>query len=210
LSYRTPAGDTAEVVERFDVPLKERFLGLGAVGDVERPAGVAQPHTNIHTVTAVPGDHDLELAEVDLGLRARGVDLRDEHLPVDQPELDTAGRDIPRHRHLRDLRAVLGHQPLPHPPRGMPLLPRDLLVGDQPAVDDLPPRIERPGPNRILPPGWRHRRGERLPHRPPVHPMGSREFADRHARVHALVPPDLFEQLHPGPLPHQDLHADNH
>lgn len=34
-----PSGDAAEVGERLDMPLQERFLGLGAVGDVERASG---------------------------------------------------------------------------------------------------------------------------------------------------------------------------
>ncbi|MBK6886570.1 MAG: hypothetical protein IPH03_09075 [Tetrasphaera sp.] len=110
---------------------------------MERPTRVRQPHHEHPHLHRCSGDHGLELAEVDLGLRARGVDLRDEHLPVNQPELDPAGHDTPGHRHLRDLRVVFGDQPLPHPPRGMSLLTRYLLVADQPAVDDLPPRVNR-------------------------------------------------------------------
>jgi hypothetical protein len=70
----------------------------------------------------------LELAEVDLSLRARGVDLRDEHVLADQIPLDPAAGDVPRHRHLLHRCLVLSDQPLPHPPGSVPLLPRHVLL----------------------------------------------------------------------------------
>src|SRR6476660_1590786 len=97
--------------------------------------------TNIHNLVHGPGDGRVELAEVDLCLGPGRVGLWDRYLTVNQAELDATEGDVTRHRHLRQRRAVLGDQPLPHPPRGMPLLTRHLPVTQQPRVDHLDPRI---------------------------------------------------------------------
>ena len=138
-----PPRHPTEVGERFDVALEECLLRLGAVRDVERPAGVRQPHHEDPHSDRHPGDGGVELAEVDLSFRARRVGLRDEHVLGHQPQLDPAAGDVPRDRHLRQGRAVFGDQALPHPPGGVPLLLRHLLVPDEPAVDDLDPRVDR-------------------------------------------------------------------
>ena len=87
-------------------------------------------------------DSGVELAKVDLSLRARRVDLRDEHVLRGQAELDPAAGDVPRDRHLRQHRPVLGDQALPHPTGGVPLLAGHALVADEPAIDDLDPRVD--------------------------------------------------------------------
>ena len=67
-----------------------------------------------------------------------------------QAELDPAAGDVPRDRHLRQACPVLGDEPLPHPSGGVTLLPRHLLVPDEPVVDDPNPRVERrPRPARV-------------------------------------------------------------
>jgi len=191
-----PAGHTTEVLERGDMPCEERFLGLVAVGDVERLPATREPHHEHPYLHRDAGEEDLELAEVDLGLSTGRMLLADEDLSVHDPQLDPTQTHVARHAHLGHDRAVLGDQPLPDPPSSVSLLLRGLLVRDQPAIDDLPPRIDRrPRPRRIHLPRWRHRRGERLTHRAAVHPVSVRELTDRHL----LVPPitaDLLEQPH--------------
>ena len=60
-------------------------------------------------------------------------------------------------------------QPLPDPPRGVPLLFRHVLVSDHPAVNDLGVAVNRRmRPGRVLL-TWRgQRRRQRLPHRAPM------------------------------------------
>jgi hypothetical protein len=53
----------------------------------------------------------VELAEVDLGLRAVRVRLRHADLDAVQAEFGSAAGDIPGHRHLRQLGAALDDQP---------------------------------------------------------------------------------------------------
>jgi len=138
----------------------------------------------------------VELAEVHLSLGARQVRLRHRDLHLLQAKLGAAAGHIPRHRHLRHRGTMLGHQPLPDPPRGMPLLTRHLPVRQQPPVDHLPVRINRRlWPPRVRPARRRHRRLQRLPHRPPVHVMTIGQFPDR-GSVDPAVLPDLLEQLH--------------
>jgi len=143
-----------------------------------------------------PGNPGIELAEVDLGLRAGLMGLRDAHLNLHQVELDPAAGHVPGHGHLRQCGAVLGHQPLPHPPGGVPLLSMRVLVRNQPSVDHTGPRVgRRPGPRYVLLTRWRQRRRQRLSHRPPVDPMSLGQLPNRQG-LNAAVAPDLLEQLH--------------
>src|SRR5262249_57338228 len=72
-------------------------------------------------------------------------------------------------------------------------------VGREPAVNHLGGCADRrPGPLRIRLPRRRHRRGKRLPHRPPVHLMPTGQLPDRRALDPAVLP-DLLEQLHSRP-----------
>jgi hypothetical protein len=124
-----PAGHRAEVPERQHVALQERLLRPGRERDVEGPARARQPHHEHPQLGQRPGDHGVELAEVHLGLGARLMGLRHHCLGVVQAQLGAAAGDIPRHRHLRHRGAVLGDQPLPDPPGGMPLLAGHHPVG---------------------------------------------------------------------------------
>ena len=184
------------MLERQDVSFQERLLGLGAEGDMERPTGVRQAHHEHPHLHPQPADRGVELPEVDLRLRARFMGLRDKHLDLDQVELDPAAGHVPRDGHLRQDRAVFGHQPLPHPPGGVPLLAMLALISDQPGVDHARPRVDRrPGPHHILLAGWRQRRRQRLAYRPPVDLVSFGQLPNRQG-LNAAVAPDLLEQLH--------------
>ena len=119
-----PAGHTAEVLEGQYVALQERFLGLGGERDVKRFARVRQSHHEHPALHDQSGDRRVELAEVDLGLSAGQMCLRDRHLAGQQPEFDPTTRDVTRHRHLRERGLVLGDQTLPDPPGSVALLAR--------------------------------------------------------------------------------------
>ena len=75
-----PGRHPAERLERSDMPVQERLLGLVGVGEVERLARVRQPHTKHEQLHHLPGDRGGELAEVDLRLRRRRMGLRHHHL----------------------------------------------------------------------------------------------------------------------------------
>jgi hypothetical protein len=170
----------SEILERQHVAFQEGFLRLGGERDMERAARMRQPHHEHPQLQQDPGDRGVELAEVDLRLGAGQVRLRHRHFGLVQAQLRLAAGDIAGDRDLGDRGTMLGYQPLPDPPCRMPLLARHLPVRDQPAVNDLRVRIDRrPRARRIGPARRRHRAGQRLPHRPPVHPMPGRQFPDR-------------------------------
>jgi hypothetical protein len=147
---------------------------------VERPARARQPHHEHPQLDQHPGDLRVELAEVHLGLRTWRVRLRHHDLHLVQVQLGAAAGDIPRDRHLGHARAVLGDQPLPDPPGRMPLLAGYLPVRQQPLVDHGLIRADRrPGPRRVRLARRRHRAGQRLPHRTPVHMMPVSQLPDR-------------------------------
>jgi hypothetical protein len=181
------------------MPFQEGPLGLGGERDVERPAGVRQPHHEHPQLEQRPGHGGIGLAEVDLGLRVRRMRLRHRDLDPVQAELDPAARDIPGHRHLRQRGIVLGDQPLPDPPRRVPLLARHLPIRQQPSVDHLHVGVDRrPRPRGIRLACRRDRAGQRLTHRAAMHVMPVGQLSDRQL----LDPPvssDLLEQLHPRP-----------
>ena len=191
-----PARDRAEIFEGQHVAFQERFLRLGGERDMKRPARARQPQHEQPQLHQRPGDHRVELAEIHLGLRARQVRLRHRNRNAVQAQLDPAAGHIARHRHLRHRGTVLGDQPLPDPPCGMPLLARHVLVGQQPPVNHRCAGVDRgPGPRRIGLPRRRHRRSQRLAHRPPVHMMPVRQLPDRGPFGPAVFP-DLLEQFH--------------
>ena len=97
---------------------------------------------------------------------------------------------------LGDLRAVLLHQALPDPPRGMTLLARRIAVGFKPSVDQrvvLPELRSGSPPGQAL--GRRQRRGQRLAHRPAMNTVLDRQRSRRETLTIA-IPPDLLEQFH--------------
>ncbi len=191
-----PAGHRAEILERQHMPFQERLLRLGRERNMKRPPRARQPQHEQPQLQQRPGDHGVELTEVNFSLRAGQVRLRHADLGPVQAQLGAAAGHMPRHRHLRHGRAVLGDQPLPDPPGSMPLLARHILVGHQPPVDHLHIGIDRrAGPRRVGLPRRRHRRLQRLPHRPPVHTMAVGQFPDRDTLDPAVLP-DLLEKLH--------------
>ena len=122
-------------------------------------------------------------------------------LPQRAAPLAHVATDLP----LGDLRAMLSDQPLPHPPRRVPLLARHLQVALKPGVNQRPIRTKlrrRPAHRRPL--RRRHRRRQRLPHRTAMHPMTRRQRPDRQPLT-IPVPPDLLERLHPGLHPFRGL-----
>lgn len=119
-----PTRNTAEVLERENMPFQKGFLGLGAERDKERLARVRQPHHEHPELDHRSGDRGVELAEVDLRLRASEMRLRDRHLSLLQTEFGPPTGHLARHRHLRQRRLMLGDKALPDPTRGMPLLAR--------------------------------------------------------------------------------------
>lgn len=114
-----------------------------------------------------------------------GVDLHPPHPHV-----------VP-HRRVRDgVNVVLVDQAGQHPPGGMPLFTRSGQVLPQHRVDQ---RLDRIQLRRRLRPALtrrRHRRGQRLPHRPPMHPIPPGQRPNRQIFPLA-VPTDRFEQTHP-------------
>ena len=191
-----PARHGAEMLERQHVAFQERFLRLGGERNMKRPPRARQPQHEQPQLQHGAGDHRVELAEVDLGFGPGQMRLRHRNIHVLEAELGAAASHIPRHAHLRAGSTVLGDQPLPHPAGGVPLLPRHLPVGQQPSVDNRRVVVDGwPCPWRIRLAGRRHRRLQRLPHRPPVHVMTIGQFPDRGAPDPAVLP-DLLEQLH--------------
>jgi hypothetical protein len=95
------------------VPFQERLLRLGGERDMERPARARQPQHEQPHLDQRPADGGVELAEVDFGLSAPGGCACGSDVYVIKAEFRFPAGQIPRHRHLRQARAVLGDQPLP-------------------------------------------------------------------------------------------------
>src|SRR5580692_7162230 len=160
-----PRRHAAQHVERVHVAFEERLLPLRSRDAVHRLTGEGQPEHEHVAQGADPGQVDVDVAEIDLGVLAGPVDLRDEHLrrPAARldPDLRLADRNVgPDHR-IRDavpVPIVLGHQPVKDPLGGMPLLTRGIKISPQDPVDRLFMPIQtgrargkllpRPGPRR--------------------------------------------------------------
>src|SRR4051794_36446537 len=159
---------------------------------MERLARAGQPHhehPQLHLLTADAGE---ELTEVDLGLLARRVDLRDGDLHVDEPELALSSSDVARDGDLRTRRAMLGDQPLPDPSGGVPLLAWRGLVLDQPGFDHLRPRTDRGTPSsRAGLARWRDRGAQRLSRRASVPRMSISQLPDRQLFTPGIAPDRL-------------------
>ncbi len=70
-----PPGHAPEALERFDMALEERLLAVRAERDVDRAGRVAQAEVEDLDLHRRPGDDHRRLAEVDLGLVTRWMDL---------------------------------------------------------------------------------------------------------------------------------------
>jgi hypothetical protein len=191
-----PAGTAPKCSNASTCPSRNASCAWVANATWERPARAGQPQHEQPQLHQHSRDHRVELTEVDLGLRAGRVGLRHADLDAVQAKLSSAASHIPRHRHLRQDRAVLGDQPLPDPPGGVPLLARHQPIGQQPAVNHGCVGVDRgPGPLRVGLARRRHRRIQCLPHRPPVHVMPIGQLPDR-GPFDPAVFPDLLEQFH--------------
>ena len=190
-----PPRHPPEVGKRAHVSLKECLLGLVRERGMKRPARARQPHNEQPHRRQRPLQPDVQLAEVDLGLGTRPVGLRHRHHRDPTGQLPTHHRDVLANRRLADPRTMLSDQPLPDPPRGMPLLFRQLLVRLDPRADHrLPLAQHRRLPHRPLALG-RDRAGKRLADRPPVHPMLPSQGTDPHPLPGIAA--DTLELLHP-------------
>ena len=197
--------DATEPLERLDVELEERPLGLDQRCLTERRARERRAHQEQMHARRDARQLDLRLAPVDLRQNAGCVDLRDEHLADRPAHRALSGAHVVADRRLGDVGAVLVDQPPPDPLRRVALLTRRLAVGLKPRVDQRAIRAKprrRPALRRTL--RRRHRRDQRLPDRPPVHAVTLRQRPDRQPLAVAVAP-DLLEQLHPGSHPFRRL-----
>jgi hypothetical protein len=189
------AEHAAEPVERLDMRLQERLLGAVRERHRERRTGMTRTHMKQVDLQLGAGHRDVRLAPVDLGLHPRRMHLRHERLHPFATLTTTAVNVFPD-RPLSNIGSMLITQPLPDPPRGVPLLARRIPVPVKPRVDQ--PAIwaelrcgpaDRPALHR------RQRRHQRLTHRPTMNTMTHRQRPDRQA-LPVAVPSDLLERLH--------------
>ena len=195
----------AEPPERMHVGFQERLLALRQRRPVRGPARIRQPHREQRGLGLHPGQDHPQVVEVHLGLGRRRMRLR--HAPrLQRParlssDLRPPPGHVVAHRRVGQiLPALLVYQPGQHPPGGMPLLLRRVQVRPQHAVDRRRKRRQpRRHPGRCLA-RRRHRAGQCLPHRPPVHVIPVGQLPDR-AILDPRITPDLCEQLHLRPQP---------
>jgi hypothetical protein len=191
-----PGRHATEVGERQRVALEERLLRLMRERDREPPPRRRQPHHEQLQHHQLPRDPSAELPEVDFRVRARRVLLADRDIDRDVVQLSAHLGHERADRRLGHIRAVLGHQPLPHPTGRMPLLARHHQIGFQPAADQP---LERPQRRRRPISGLarRRRRGrDRLTHRPSMHPIPLSQPTNADPFI-AMISADTFVQLHP-------------
>lgn len=195
----------AQLGERVHMAFQEGLLALRLERPVHRLARERAPQREQEHLGLRPAVDDPQVGEVDLGLRAWLVHLRDVDLlrrPARLgPDLRPAHVHVVPHRRVRDLgQLVLLDQPGMDPPRGMPLLARRSQVLPQHAVDQRLGRVQpRRRPHRHLPRRWLGR-PQRLPDRPTVHPVPVGQPPDRQL-LPPGIPTDRLEQLHPRPHP---------
>jgi len=177
---RHPAGH----LERGHVPLEKGLLRAAGIHPVDALPGIREPVGEQLAGRHLASQHDAHRPEVHLRLGTGLLGLRHEprHAARPRPVLRLdLGPPRPRvlaHIRIRHRHPVLISQPLPDPPRGMPLLPRRVQVLPQHRVDQRRHRVQHRGdPLRRLA-RRRHRRGQRLPHHPPVHPVLTRKRPD--------------------------------
>ena len=195
-------GHAAEVLEGADVAVQEDFLALVQVGPGVSPPRRRQAHDEHLHLGGGTGQDDRGRAEVDLGLLAQRVALRDGHLG--QRELLAGphlGHKTP-HGGLAQVGAVLFDQSLPDPPSAMSLFSGCFFVLFQPGFDHWLPGADlgcRPSWGRFA--GRGQRRRQRLADIAPVHVKTLGQGA--HAHAFALVCfADLLVHAHLRPLWH--------
>lgn len=137
----------AQLGERVHMAFQEGLLALRLERPVHRLARERAPQREQEHLGLRPAVDDPQVGEVDLGLRAWLVHLRDVDLlrrPARLgPDLRPAHVHVVPHRRVRDLgQLVLLDQPGMDPPRGMPLLARRRQVLPQHAVDQRLGRVQ--------------------------------------------------------------------
>ncbi|STD12644.1 Uncharacterised protein [Dermatophilus congolensis] len=191
--------DTTQGVEGLDVSLEEGLLPARRVDAVNGLARVRQA-VDEHVALGLDAVQDhVDLAEVDLGLRAGGVVLRHHRLhpaPGLQIDLRAPDPDVVPHRRVRQVRgAVLVTQPGQDPRGGVALLARGGQVVEQHLVDGRLVRVQtRCRADRPLA-GWGFGRGECLADGAAVHSVFAGELADGQA-IDSRVVADVGVQLH--------------
>jgi hypothetical protein len=95
--------------KRQHVPLQERLLALTGERGVEGSARAAQPHDEHPALDQLAADAGAEFTEVDLGLGAGFMSLRNGHLKMLEAQFNPTTRDIARHTNLRAGCAMLGN-----------------------------------------------------------------------------------------------------
>lgn len=178
-----------------------------------RPPRERQPHCEQRGLGLHPGQHHPQIMEVDLGFSAGPIRLRHE------PRLQRPARfrgdlraplaDMITHRRIRQPgRIVFIDQTRQNPSGGVTLLLRGVQIRAQHLINSGLERLKpRCHPRRNFA-CRRHRRGQRLTHRAPVHPMLIGQRPDRQP-LKPMIPADRRELLHLRPHP-PDPHLHHH
>lgn len=188
--------NAAECGECLVVSVEEGLLGLGRIDAVHRSSRARQAHREHEALGERALEGEVDLAEVDLGLGAGLVQLRDRDDLRQIPHLPATLADVGAHRRLSKVRLVLVDEALEDTPGCVALLRRCGLV----LLEDLVDR-RLVGPERRCSAlghlaGRRDRRGQGLAHHAAMHVVLRRERANRQAKV-AVITSYRFEQLHP-------------
>ena len=192
------AEHAAEPVERQLVTFQERLLGLDRRGHRERRPRETRAHVEQVHHRPGAGQLDLGLPPIDLRRPAGAWTCGTNTSPDRQPQLAAALADMITHRRLRDLDAVLVHQPPPDPLRRVPLLAR--RRPDPRSATHRSARDTRPASAPAGPPAALRAAGPRDSNACRTArdaPHASRQRPDREP-LPITVTSDLLEQLHSG------------
>jgi len=184
------------------VTVQEHLLSLVQIRPRIGPTRRRQPHDEHRHVHQHAGHIDTGRPEVDLGLLAQRVMLRNHHLHQRHVHPPSDLSHIAAHRRLAHLRPVLLAQALPHPTSRVPLLARRRAVRLQPPVDcRLPPVQRRRRPLRHLAVRW-HRRRQRLTRITAMDMKTASQLTNRQLLAFTDLA-DLLVQRHLRPLGHR-------
>ncbi len=204
-----PLRDAAVVLERPDVAIEEHLLALVQIRPCVAPTRRREPHDEHRHLHRATRQNHVGRPEVGLGLVAQRMVLRDHHLHQRHVHAPADLGHVAAYRRLAQLGIVLFGQALPHPPSGVPLLPRCQGVRRQPLVDRrLPPIQRRRRPHSPLAFGW-HRRRQRLAHITTMHTEPAGQLVDRELLAVVSLA-DLLVQLHLRPLGHRPRSTAGH
>ena len=198
-----PFRDPAEMFERPDVTVQEHLLALVQIGPGVAATRRRETQNEHRHLDQHPSQVDARSAEVDLGLFAQRVMLRDHHLHQRHLHPAPGLRHVAAHRRFTDVGPMFVSQALPHPAGRVALLARRAAVCLEPSVDHRLPRIQRGRRplRRCLAFRW-HRRGQRLAHIAAMNTKTPRQLPNR--QLLALMSfADLLVQLHSRPRGHR-------